>query len=134
MTLGGLVLRFTIAYFISLVVGTWFAVFFANKSAMVIGTAALAASTLYVCQLFFRRNGRLFQRREMLLAWLAFLAVDAVLLAVSVVSFVGPAEENLLRLRQFAVGGMPFTLLFHGVCIFFFMWLAGKSSAKKLGL
>lgn len=134
MTLGGLILRFAIAYFLSLMVGTWLAVFFVNKSAMVIGTAALAASTLYVCQLFFRRNGRLFRRRETLLVWLAFLAIDAVLQVVSAVSFVGTVDANLLRLRQYAVGGLPFTLLFHGVCIYLFMWIAGKTSAKKLGL
>ena len=131
MTLRGLVLRFTIAYVISLFFGIWLAVFFANKNAMVITTAALLASTLYVCHLFIRRNERLMTRREILLAWLAFLFIHVVLQAVTILSFVGTWQENVVRLQQFAAGGLVFTILFHGVCIYAFIWMAGKISARK---
>lgn len=134
MTLNGLVLRFTVAYILSLVIGTWLAVLFANKSAIVVTTAALAASTLFVGQSFCRRNGRKFRGRETLLAWLAFLAIDVFLQAVSVLSFVGTVDENLLRLRQFAAVGLVFMLLFHGLCIYLFLRMAERISVRKLGL
>lgn len=131
MTFRGLLLRFSIAYVLSLVFGTWLAVLFANQSAMIITTAALAASTLYVCQLYSRRNGRRMGAREMALAWGAFLAIDLVLQALAVLSLVGPLDENLLRLRQFAAGALAFTAVFHGVCIYAFIWMAGTIYARK---
>jgi len=73
-----------------------------------------------------------FSRREMLLVWAAFLAIDIVLQGVAVLSFVGTAQENIARLQQFVAGGFIFTTLFHGVCIFLFIFLAGKVASKKM--
>ena len=134
MTIRALILRFTVAYVLSLLCAFLLVVYFRNSSTLIIMTAALAASTFYVCQAFCWKNGRVFSRWEMFQAWLAFLAIDLVLQGVVVLSFVGTAQENIARLKQFAAGGFVFTALFHGVCIYAFIFLAGKVTAKKMAV
>ncbi|MFB0935791.1 MAG: ABZJ_00895 family protein [Propionivibrio sp.] len=132
MTIPALIKRFAITYLLSLLFAFLLVVYFRNSSTLIIMTAALAASTLYVCQLFCRKNGRAFIRREMLQAWAAFLAIDIVLQGVTTLSFVGTAQENIARLEQFAAGGLVFTAFLHGICIFLFIFLAGKVASKKM--
>ena len=132
MTIRALILRFTVAYLLSLIFAFLLVVYFRNSSTLTVMTAALAASTFYVCQAFCRKNGRVFSRREMLQVWAAFLAIDIVLQGAAVLSFVGTAQENIARLQQFVAGGFIFTALFHGVCIFLFIFLAGKVASKKM--
>lgn len=132
MTIRTLILRFSVAYLLSLVFAFLLVVYFRSNDTLTVMTAALAASTLYVCQAFCRKNGRVFARREMWQAWAAFLAIDIVLQGVAVVSFVGTAQENIARLQQFVAGGFLFTTVFHGVCIFLFIFLADRVASKKL--
>ena len=134
MTIRALILRFTVAYVLSLLCAFLLVVYFRNSSTLIVMTAALAASTFYVCQAFCWKNGRVFSRWEMFQAWLAFLAIDLVLQGVVVLSFVGTVEENLARLKQFAADGFVFTALFHGVCIYAFIFLAGKVASKKMAV
>ena len=133
MTIRGLVLRFTVAYLVSLICGFLLFVYFRSSSTLVIMTAGLAASTLYVCQLFCRRNGRTFSKLETLQAWAAFLAIDIVLQLLTVVSWGGTVQESLARVKQFAAGGLIFTALFHGICIYAFIVLAERVAVRKSG-
>lgn len=89
MTLGGLIWRFSIAYGWRSYAGFLMAFFFAKSSTLVITTAALAASTFYVCRLFRRRSGRNLGGREIALAWAAFLLIDVVLQMLFRLAFVG---------------------------------------------
>jgi len=132
MTIRALILRFSVAYLLSLVFAFLLVFYFRNSSTLTIMTAALAASTFYVSQAFCTKNGRLFSRREMLQAGLAFLVIDIALQAVAVLSFVGTVQENIARLQKFAAGGFIFTTVFHALCIFLFIFLAGKAASKKM--
>ena len=132
MTFRGLVLRFAGVYAVSLVAMSWLAALFVNKNALVVTTAALLVSTLIVCQSFCRRNGRVPNRREMLQAWLAFLAIDLLLQLLAVFSFTAPFAENLARLRQFVGGGFIPLALFHGICLYAFILLSVRVAANKL--
>ena len=131
MTLRALIRRFAIAYLLSLAFSFLLLAYFRNSSTLTIMTAALAASTFYVCQGFCTTNGRNFSRQEMLQAWAAFLAIDIALQGLRFVSFVGTMDENLARLKQFATGELLFMVVFHGFCIFLFIYLAGKIASKK---
>ncbi len=79
MTLSALIRRFAVAYLLSLVCSFLLLAYFRNSSTLTIMTAALVASTLYVCQSFCVKNGRALNRREVLQAWVAFLTIDFVL-------------------------------------------------------
>ena len=131
MTIRSLIRRFTIAYLLSLAFSFLLLAYFRNSSTLTIMTAALAASTLYVCQAFCKENGRELNRQEMLQAWAAFLAIDIALQGLRFVSFVGTMDENLARLKQFATGDLAFMVVFHGICIFLFIYLAGRIASKK---
>ena len=131
MTLRALIRRFAIAYLLSLAFSFLLLAYFRNSSTLTIMTAALAASTFYVCQGFCTTNGRNFSRHEMLQAWAAFLAIDIALQGLRFVSFVGTMDENIIRLKQFASDGLVFMVIFHGVCIFVLIHLAGKIALKK---
>ena len=133
MPLGGLIWRFSIAYLLALVCGFLMAFFFAKSSTLVITTAALAGSTLYVCQLFRRRSGRNLGGREIALAWAAFLLIDVVLQMLFRLAFVGTDAAGLERLRQFASGDLIFITVLHGFCILAFMVMAGRIKDKSRG-
>ncbi len=133
MTLGGLILRFSVAYLLALVCGLLMAFYFTRASTLVITTAALAASTLYVCQLFRRRNGRSLGGREMAVAWLAFLLIDVALQVLSRLTLVGTDAAGLERLRQFVAGDLIFITVLHGFCILAFMVMAGRVKDKQRG-
>lgn len=132
MTVSALIRRFAVAYLLSLVSSFLLLAYFRNSSTLTITTAALVASTLYVCQSFCVKNGRALNRREVLQAWVAFLTIDIVLQGLRFISFNASVGENIDRLRQFATGELPFMAVFHGICIFIFIHLAGKIAAKKL--
>ena len=131
MTLSALIRRFAVAYLLSLVCSFLLLAYFRNSSTLTIMTAALVASTLYVCQSFCVKNGRALNRREVLQAWVAFLIIDIVLQGLRFISFNASVGENVDRLRQFATGELPFMAVFHGICIFIFIHLAGKIASKK---
>ena len=80
------------------------AFYFTRGSTLVVTTVALAASTLYVCQLFRRRSGRYLNGREMAVAWAAFLMIDVILQVLLRLAFVGADAAGLELLRQFAAG------------------------------
>ncbi len=130
MTLCGLVLRFTIAYVFSLILGLLMAFYFANQSVFVITTAALLASTFYVCHAFCRRNMAVLSRGETGLAWVSFLLIDFLLQAGMIFLSVGSLEQSRARLQQFIFGELLFVLMFHGVCIYAFIRIAEKVAAK----
>ena len=132
MTLSALIRRFAVAYLLSLVCSFLLLAYFRNSSTLTIMTAALVASTLYVCQSFCVKNGRALNRREVLQAWVAFLTIDFVLQGLRFISFNASVGENIDRLGQFATGELPFMAVFHGICIFIFIHLAGKIAAKKV--
>ena len=132
MTVSALIRRFAVAYLLSLVCSFLLLAYFRNSSTLTITTAALVASTLYVCQSFCVKNGRALNRREVLQAWVAFLTIDFVLQGLRFISFNASVGENIDRLGQFATGELPFMAVFHGICIFIFIHLAGKIAAKKV--
>ncbi len=131
MTLSALIRRFAVAYLLSLVCSFLLLAYFRNSSTLTIMTAALVASTIYVCQSFCVKNGRALNNREVLQAWGAFLTIDIVLQGLRFVSFSASVSENIDRLRQFATGELAFMAVFHGICIFIFIHLAGKIASKK---
>jgi len=133
MSLGGLILRFTVAYVLALVGGLLLAFYFTRSSTLVITSAALAASTLYVCQLFRRRNGRNLGGREMALAWPAFLLIDIVLQVLLRLAAVGTDAAGLDLLRKFASGELIVMTVLHGLCILAFMVMAGRVKDKARG-
>ncbi len=133
MTLGGLISRFLITYVVALVGAFLLAFYFAKGSTLVITTAALAASTLYVCQLFRRRSGRKLDGRETVIAWIVFLLIDVVLQVLSRLAFVGTDAEGLDRLRQFVAGDLVFISVLHGLCILAFIVMAGRIKDKSRG-
>ena len=132
MTLRGLVLRFTVAYVLSLILGLLMAFYFVNKSTFVVTTAALLASTFYVCHSFCRTNRVPLSRGETGLAWAAFLLIDILLQAAMMLSSIGSLEESRARLQQFMSGELLFVLLFHGVCIYAFIRIGEKVAVKQL--
>lgn len=133
MTLGGLILRFSAAYLLALVGGLLLAFYFTRSSTLVITSAALAASTLYVCQLFRRRNGRNLVGKEMALAWPAFLLIDVVLQVLLRLASVGTDAAGLDLLRQFVAGELIVMTVLHGLCILAFMAMAGRIKDKARG-
>ena len=133
MTLGELIYRFFVTYVVALVGAFLLAFYFTKGSTLIISTAALAASTLYVCQLFRRRAGRNPGGREVAIAWLTFLLIDVVLQVLFRLAFVGVDAAGLERLRQFVVGDLIVIAVLHGFCILAFIMIAGRIKDKNRG-
>jgi hypothetical protein len=129
MTIRGLLVRFSLIYAAALLLGSALLASMQAQSSSAANIAALAATVMWVCFSFGRKNGRYFTGAEKWQTWGGMVAINVCFqtaLAWYALGGTGKAVSPSILL-----GVLGFVGLLHALAIYFFIGIAGKMLTQQ---